>query len=254
MKKLFRLPVRAAVCAILAVLLASAALAGPMFSRDLRTTVGVSEYHEVPMTDGTLLATDVYLPDSSGGPWPVILIRNTYTRNMGLNRYLNDGYAAVVQAPRGLHGSGGKASAFYYDGWREGLTDGATPVAWIKKQPWCNGKIGTTGESALALVQMLMAPVTRDIAAQYIYLTPANFYFDVGYPGGVFRKNLVEGWLTLLGQYDVSALYRSHPVFDDFWSYYNVVARAKDITAPRRLHGRLVRHLPAGNGGRVHLP
>lgn len=232
MKRLFRFPLRVAAFAALAILFSAAALAGPMFSSELRTTVGVSEYHDVPMTDGTPLATDVYLPDASGGPWPVILIRNTYTRNMGLNRYLNDGYAAVVQAPRGLHGSGGEASAFYYDGWREGLTDGADTVAWVKNQPWCNGKIGTTGESALAMVQMLMAPVTHDVAAQYIYLTPANFYFEVVYPGGVFRKNLVEGWLTLLGQYDVSAVYRGHPVYDDFWSHYNVVARAKDITAP----------------------
>ena len=152
MKRFFGCPLRAAAVSAAAVLFAAGAVAGPMFSTDLRTTAGVSEYHDVPMTDGTLLATDVYLPDSSGGPWPVILIRNTYTRNMGLNRYLNDGYAAVVQAPRGLHGSGGEAHAFYYDGWREGLTDGADTVAWVKKQPWCNGKIGTTGESALAMV------------------------------------------------------------------------------------------------------
>lgn len=218
--------------ALLLFLWAGTAPAGGMWSSDLRTTEGVRSYHEVPMTDGTLLGTDVYLPDESGGPWPVVLIRSTYGRNFNMNGFLRSGCAAVVHNIRGMHGSGGEAHVFFTDGWRPGLTDGADTIAWIRSQPWCNGKVATTGESALAMTQMLMAPTTDGVAAQYVSLVPSNYYYDVVYHGGVFRKNLVEGWLTLLGQYHVSELYRSHPLHDDFWNYYNVVARAKDITTP----------------------
>ena len=36
------------------------------------TTEGIHSYYQVPMTDGTLLGTDVYLPEEGEGPWPVI--------------------------------------------------------------------------------------------------------------------------------------------------------------------------------------
>ena len=157
-----------------------------------KTTLGTRTFHKVPMNDGTLLATDVYLPDG-GGPFPVVLVRSTYSRNQGMNGYIAQGYAAVVQDLRGMGGSEGDAHVFYYDGWRPGITDGADTVEWIKAQPWCNGKIGTVGESALGMTQMMLAPATQDVQAQYIQVSPSNFYFDVVYLGGVYRQNLVDG-------------------------------------------------------------
>ncbi len=196
-----------------------------------RTTAGIHSFHRVPMTDGTLLATDVYLPEGEG-PWPVVLERSLYSRNQGMNGFINDGYAAVIQDVRGFGTSGGDSHVFYADGWRPGLTDGADTVAWIKAQPWCNGKIATSGTSALAMTQMLLAPATKDICAQYINKVPANFYFDVIYLGGVFRKNLTEGWLTALGQVPTIAFYRDLPRYEEYWTYYNTVAQAGNITAP----------------------
>lgn len=196
-----------------------------------RTTEGVHSFHRVPMTDGTLLATDVYLPEGEG-PWPVVLERSLYSRNQGMNGFIRDGYAAVIQDVRGFGNSEGDSHVFYSDGWRPGLTDGADTVAWIKAQPWCNGKIATSGTSALAMTQMLLAPATKDICAQYINKVPANFYFDVIYLGGVFRKNLTEGWLTALGQVPTIAFYRDLPRYEEYWTYYNTVAQAGNITAP----------------------
>ena len=196
-----------------------------------KTTLGTRTFHKVPMTDGTLLATDVYLPEGEG-PFPVVLVRSTYSRNQGMNGYIEKGFAAVVQDIRGMGGSEGEAHVFYYDGWRPGITDGADTIAWIKAQPWCNGKIGTVGESALGMTQMMLAPATHDIQAQYIQVAPSNFYTDVVYVGGVFRKNLVEGWLTGIFQPQTIKIYRDIPRYNEFWSYYNAVDAADRITAP----------------------
>jgi len=145
---------------------------------------------------------------------------------------VKQGFAVVVQDVRGMGGSTGSPIMFYYDGWRSGLTDGADTIAWVKSQPWCNGRIGTHGDSALAMTQMMMAPATRGVCAQYLSLVPSNFYADVAYHGGVFLENLVEGWLLLVGQPQVTDLYKAHSRYDDFWSYYDAVARASEITAP----------------------
>lgn len=196
-----------------------------------RTTLGTRTHHRVPMTDGTLLATDVFLPDGEG-PWPVILVRSLYSRNQGMNGFIQDGYAAVVQDVRGFGASQGDSHVFYCDGWRPGLTDGADTVTWILAQPWCNGKIGTSGGSALAMTQMMLAPATKGVSAQYVNKVPANFYFDVVYVGGVFRKNLTEGWLAALAQVPTIDFYKNLPRYNEYWSYYNTVERAPDITAP----------------------
>ena len=196
------------------------------------TTEGIHSYYQVPMTDGTLLGTDVYLPEEGEGPWPVILTRSLYSRNQGMNGFIKEGHAAVVQDVRGFGTSQGDSHVFYTDGWRPGLTDGADTVAWIQAQPWCNGKIGTSGTSALAMTQMMLAPTTTGISAQYINKVPSNFYYDVVYLGGVFRKNLVEGWLTALGQASLISFYKNLPRYEEYWDYYNTTAQAGNITAP----------------------
>ncbi|HDP34921.1 MAG TPA: CocE/NonD family hydrolase [Candidatus Hydrogenedentes bacterium] len=203
--------------------------AGALLSN--QTTLGTRTFHKVPMTDGTLLATDVYLPDGDG-PFPVVLIRSTYSRNQNMNGYIEKGCAAVIQDIRGMGGSEGEPHVFYYDGWRPGVTDGADTVAWIKAQTWCNGRIATAGGSALGMTQMLLAPATTDICAQYIQVSPSNYYFDVVYLGGVFRKNLVEGWLWAVGQPQTIKIYRDIPRYNEFWSYYNTIEAADRITAP----------------------
>ncbi len=216
-----------------ALLLCLAAARGDaQFFETERTTEGVREFAFVTVTDGTQLATDYYLPSKEGGPWPVLLVRSTYGRNFNYDGHIRGGYAVVAQDLRGMGGSGGEGHVFYYDGWRTGITDGKDTVDWIRAQPWCNGKIGTMGESALAMTQVMLAPATRHVAAQFMELVPTNFYHDVVYHGGVFKKNLVEGWLMLVGQPQITDLYKSHPRYNEFWSYYNSNAQAGSITAP----------------------
>ena len=190
----------------------------------------------VPMTDGTRLATDIYLPEGEG-PWPVLVLRSTYSRWSAVRGFLGSdfrarGYAGVVQDVRGMGMSEGDGHVFFYDGWRKGLTDGADTIAWVREQPWCDGHVGTYGTSAMAMTQMLMAPVTPGIGAQYVNMTPSSYYFDVVYPGGVFRQNLVELWLFAVGQHELVEFYRERPYYTAFCHYYDVEGRAADITAP----------------------
>lgn len=189
----------------------------------------------VKMTDGTELATDIYLPKEGGPAWPVIVARSAYPRGIAMgeaDEFIKKGYAGVVQDIRGMGHSKGERSVFRADGWMDDLRDGPDTISWIKQQPWCNGKVATFGPSALGITQVLMAPVTKDLACQYIAVAPSNFYFNLVYQGGVWKENLVEGWLTLLNLKPTIPLYKSHPYYDDFWTYYNAEDRAGDITAP----------------------
>jgi uncharacterized protein len=190
----------------------------------------------LPMTDGVRLATDVYLPDMKE-PAPAILVRSTYGRQPAPIDYVRRGYALVVQDVRGMGGSEGEAHVFYADGWRPALTDGADTVAWIHNQPWCNGKTGTAGGSALGITQMLLAPATDQVAAQVIDVAPADFYTETAYPGGVFRKSLIEGWLRHIKQPHIIPVWKKHTVKDHFWEYMDTLAKAGGITAPALFNG-----------------
>ncbi len=170
----------------------------------------------VPMRDGVRLATDVYLPVRDGS-FPVILIRTPYNkdglRNVGIEG-VKRGYAVVIQDTRGRFASEGANLPFETD-----ARDGYDTVEWLIKQPWCNGKIGTLGGSALGITQLLLAGTgTNRISAQHITVGAPSMYFDGVYPGGEFRKSMVEDWLRIT-QFHPSALkiWRSHPTFDAYW-------------------------------------
>ena len=104
----------------------------------------------VRMRDGIELSTDVYLPDASP-PFPVVLLRSPYSKAMGIEigrRGARNGYATVIQDTRGRFASKGDNLPFHADGWSDGW-DGFDTIEWIARQPWCNGRIGTLGGSAL---------------------------------------------------------------------------------------------------------
>jgi len=109
----------------------------------------------LPMTDKVKLATDYYVPEGTG-PFPVILVRTTYDKN-GMSGIADGvtklGYALVVQDTRGRFASEGENLPFVGDAWGK-LNDGYDTLEWIAAQPWCNGKIGTWGGSALGITQL----------------------------------------------------------------------------------------------------
>lgn len=99
---------------------------------------------QVPMADGCLLATDIYLP--AGAPHaPAVLLR-TY---LGKGRHLPEalgwirhGFACVVQDVRGRYESSGEWRPFAHE--RE---DGRDTLEWLAGQDFCNGRVAAVGGS-----------------------------------------------------------------------------------------------------------
>lgn len=126
----------------------------------------------VPMRDGARLATDVFLPEGAG-PWPVLLERTPYDKRAArANEYTRAhpeifgreelagfftaaGFAVVFQDCRGRYGSEGTFVKY-----RAEAEDGYDTLAWLVRQPWCDGAIGTMGMSYSAHTQMAAAALS----------------------------------------------------------------------------------------------
>ena len=162
----------------------------------------------MPMRDGKRLATDIYLPVGAG-PFPVLLMRTPYGRAQ-MGRDASRGYTAarvavVSQDMRGRFDSEGENLPFIGCGWGEHC-DGLDTIEWLRRQSWCDGKIGTLGGSAGGITQSLLAGTSpKGLAAQYIVVAAASLYGDAAYIGGALRKSQVEEW-TLKNRFDTTAL------------------------------------------------
>ena len=199
----------------------------------LATSVSAAETVMVPMRDGTKLATDYYLP-AGDGPFPVIVSRSPYARAQGQGfgaLFSAKGMAFVIQDTRGRGDSEGKDAVFGDDGWGE-RQDGVDTVQWVKKQPWCNGRVGTFGMSALSITSLLCAAAGEPLACQVAWVGASQFYGEIAYNGGVFLKALAEKWTEGQGSGYVLETWKSHPSYDSFWQAYNMDARASKVDAP----------------------
>ena len=111
----------------------------------------------VPARDGVGLATDVYRPPGDG-PFPVLLERTPYDKSAPSRSertaasaqprsraevaayFVRHGYAVVYQDCRGRYKSGGRFTKYLSE-----AEDGYDTLAWLMRQSWCNGRIGTFG-------------------------------------------------------------------------------------------------------------
>ena len=131
--------------------------------KELQSLAIVERKVMMPMRDGVRLATDIYRPKNETGPVPIVFVRTPYNFNFWdvRNRVPGDmtaaltavkrGYAYVVQNERGHYFSEGNYDIL------GSPTDGYDALEWLSKQPWSNGKVGTTGCSSTAEYQMGVA-------------------------------------------------------------------------------------------------
>lgn len=151
----------------------------------------------VPMRDGTCLATDLYLPEE-GGPFPTLVNRVPYGRNS--EPYVKDaiyfaqhGYAVVVQDVRGRWESPGSWYPFRHE-----PADGLATHNWVGRQPWSNGRIGTTGYSYGALTQWLAAidgsPYLQALCPRVSF---SSLYHNWAYTGGAFQLAFNARWAAV---------------------------------------------------------
>ncbi len=160
----------------------------------------------VAARDGVKLATDVYRPARDGKPlpgrFPVILERTPYGKTVvsrselsvanpkPLSRaevarfFVSKGYVVIYQDCRGRYGSEGKFVKYLSDG-----ADGYDTCAWIVKQPWCDGKIGTMGLSYAAHTQGALGSAgAPGVAAMFL----DSGGFANAYQGGIRQGGAFE--------------------------------------------------------------
>jgi uncharacterized protein len=145
----------------------------------------------LPMPDGVRLATDIYRPKNSGVKVPTVWVRTPYNFNFwdvhngvpadmtAALDAVKRGYAYVVQNERGHFFSEGN-----YDilGSRQ---DGYNTIDWLVKQPWSNGKVGTTGCSSTAEYQMGVAALGH---SGYAAMNVQGFGAGVGRVGPYYEQ------------------------------------------------------------------
>lgn len=144
----------------------------------------------VPMNDNIKLATDVYLPKNATLPVSTIFVRTPYGKELGASsyfRYVQRGYAVVIQDVRGRN----KSQGDWHPNENE-MADGDTALNWIANQSWSNKKIGMLGGSYLGYVQWAAAasgnPYLKAIVS---IVTAGSPFIDVPRRGGTFTSGML---------------------------------------------------------------
>lgn len=155
----------------------------------------------IPMEDDIRLATDVYLPVALDGQeikkFPVVLIRTCYgkTPAKDIGRFLNYGYALVLQDTRGREESEGEFSPIVDE-----PLDGKNTLDWIAEQEWCDGNIGMIGASYLAIVQWAAAMNNHpNLKAMISQVTGGTPTFDFPFRNGVLCSGTMA-WLFAMSK------------------------------------------------------
>ncbi|MEZ4622871.1 MAG: CocE/NonD family hydrolase [Caldilineaceae bacterium] len=147
----------------------------------------------IPMRDGISLQSAIFLPESDG-PFPSLMVRCMYGIDQRIRQraesFVAAGYAVVAQNVRGRHQSEGGQISF-----ADFPEDGFDTLEWMVAQPWCNGRVGAFGGSALARVQIATAltghPAFRAMCPMALPYGPSSRF------GGSFLLHQIPLWLFL---------------------------------------------------------
>jgi predicted acyl esterase len=202
-------------------------LAWPAEERDVR----------IPMRDGASLAANVLRPREPGR-YPAIVVQTPYDKNrMGREygdarrvgevargseaawaRFDRAHYVYVFVDWRGFFASKGAMEGVDRRTWRRGL-DGYDVVEWTAAQPWCDGKVGTWGGSALGKQQLdTAAERPPHLACAVPLIAAMGQRYEAFYEGGVRLEGHVKS-LDALG-FGVGALVSASPLpFAPVWAF-----------------------------------
>ncbi|MBI5095464.1 MAG: CocE/NonD family hydrolase [Candidatus Hydrogenedentes bacterium] len=192
----------------------------------------------VPMSDGVRLATDIYLPEDGAKTWPAIVTRTPYNKDKDLVatlKFPERGYAVVVQNVRGTRESEGAWTVYGADGWGgPGERDGVDTVAWMRSQPWSNGKVGAIGFSGSGIpALMLVAAAPEGLECAFVNAASDNLY-ETFYYNGCYRTNTADTWPPAER---MRPELRKHPAYDDFWKARDASARWGQANVPVFMSG-----------------
>ena len=150
-------------------------------------------------SDGVALVSDIYHPVRAGAT-PTILVRIPFSKTIGnsliatvVGRFWAErGYRVVIQGTRGRYESGGDHYPLIHE-----RGDGLDTLAWLKRQPWFDGRLGMWGGSAFghtqwAVADQLPAPPSGR-SALMVQISSTDFH-GMFYPGGAFSLASALFW------------------------------------------------------------
>lgn len=202
----------------------------------------------IKMRDGVTIYCDIFRPNDEGRH-PGILAMSPYGKEIGsqwlddtpnhagvpmlatsgLQKFegpdpaywVNHGYAIINPDVRGAYKSEGVILFFGSDYGR----DGGDIIEWCAKQKWCNGKLGMSGNSWLAISQWFVASMRpQHLAAIAPWEGLNDCYREIGTRGGVmmpeFIKMLSDSFSSTEngGIEDCIKIMNEEPLMDDYWS------------------------------------
>jgi putative CocE/NonD family hydrolase len=161
-----------------------------------RNKITVQRGVGVPMRDGTILQADHYAPAGAGSA-PTVLMRCPYGRGwqmaMTARPYAERGYHVLLQSCRGTFGSGGAFTPA-----RDEAADGQDTVAWLRQQPWFDGRLATAGPSYLAFTQWALAlDPPPELFAMAVHISPHDLA-RAGFGQGPFELFNLLFWTDLM--------------------------------------------------------
>ena len=161
-------------------------------------TMEVLIQRDVPaeMRDGTTLMSNLYRP-ANGGPYPVLLARLPYGKDLPLGTAMLDpvkaagaGYIVIVQDVRGRYRSEGKFVPFVRE-----YEDGYDTVEWAAKLPGSEGSVGMYGLSYFGKTQWHAAVMRPPALVSTVPVqTWGNHLNGVQMRGGVQELGLMQYW------------------------------------------------------------
>jgi predicted acyl esterase len=203
----------------------------------------------VAMRDGVRLATSIYLPtgaEAGDGPWPAILRRTPYGKDLSIafdedevrivpiraedtEPITSRGYALVLQDVRGRFRSEGE-----YAPYESQLTDGYDAVEWVAAQPWCNGRVGISGGSALGIhANLAAAAAPPHLEAAFVVVAPASLLYQGRFIGGAFKWADGGGWMQRQGMSEQAIRdYAGRAVLDQRWLDNDFVFQRHAVQIP----------------------
>jgi predicted acyl esterase len=209
----------------------------------------------VPMRDGTIIYTDIYRPDGATNlpaivAWSPYGKRAGYAGGMGIpisglppvspmtkfegpdpSYWCKHGYAVINPDSRGAGNSQGDIVQFCS---AEGR-DGHDLIEWVAARDWCNGKVGMSGNSWLAIAQWFIA---AERPPHLVAIAPwegfTDFYRDSLFIGGIpevgFVGNSIHRMFGPGRMEDIPAMMRKYPLMNAYWE--DKIARVGNIEIP----------------------
>jgi uncharacterized protein len=156
----------------------------------------------IPMPDGVKIAARIWLPeDAERNPVPALMeyipYRKRDSTRIGNERqhpyYASYGYACIRPDIRGSGDSEGLPMDEYE---KPEQDDAVEIIAWVAKQPWCNGKVGMFGISWGGFSSLQVA-ARRPPALKAIIThcsTDDRYTDDAHYTGGCINECMFYGW------------------------------------------------------------